>query len=167
LSSQLERMKEALQLCGVVVHGRNAELARKTKYSAGMVGKIMSGESIVTDKFIKYVSASYGINPEWIMTGEGLMFSEYIDGVPVIHNKSHIFGSELHDRIIKNLEDLSSEDLRDILKYVILVRENKRMNRLIERHCGCLNESEYEYAKRKYGDELALGMLLAGIIEDK
>ena len=70
----VERLLQAIENKGIKKHGRVSRVSEATKYSKAMVSMVFAGEEEMTDKFLRSVCSAYGINEEWVKTGEGDMF---------------------------------------------------------------------------------------------
>ncbi|MCE1226501.1 MAG: hypothetical protein LWW87_08460 [Geobacteraceae bacterium] len=67
---KLARLLKALVDSGVMHGERNRTVANATGYSEGTVKRILSGNAVLTDRFIKIVCAGFQIRPEWVNIGE-------------------------------------------------------------------------------------------------
>lgn len=72
----LSRLIEALKTKGLNGRGANAKIAKDTGYSAATVSVTFSDESKLTDKFLRAICTTYGINEEWVKTGKGEVFQQ-------------------------------------------------------------------------------------------
>ena len=82
-SDVLKRMHEALDAVGLPKRGRNGIVAQKTGYSLGMVGKILSGHTEITDRFIRAFCWAFRLREEWVShgTGDQLLTSTEIENI--------------------------------------------------------------------------------------
>ena len=74
----LDRLISALEIKGLTGVGGQASIAAATGYSAATVSTVFNKKSKLTNKFLRSVCSAYGINEEWVRTGEGEMFMKKI-----------------------------------------------------------------------------------------
>lgn len=67
---KLNRLLSALTNFGVSFGVRNKTVASATHYSEGSIKRLLSGNTPLTDRFIKEVCAKFQIREEWVMKGE-------------------------------------------------------------------------------------------------
>lgn len=67
---KLERLLTALTNFGVSFGVRNKTVASATHYSEGSIKRLLSGNTPLTDRFIKEVCAKFQIREEWVIKGE-------------------------------------------------------------------------------------------------
>ncbi|OGU14548.1 MAG: hypothetical protein A2076_01655 [Geobacteraceae bacterium GWC2_53_11] len=66
----LDRLQEALKEVGVEQGSRNRTVAEKTGYSEKTVGNLLSGNSKLTNRFLRTVCEVFNIRPEWLAKGD-------------------------------------------------------------------------------------------------
>ena len=69
----LDRLRKALENKGIVGRGAAAKIAKDTGYSAATVSVAFNDPEKLTERFLRAVCNAYGINEEWVRTGEGEM----------------------------------------------------------------------------------------------
>lgn len=69
MTTPLERIHQALDIKGVPERGRVKLVCEKTGYSQGMVSKLLSGKSVLLDRFINVLCSSLLINKDWVVSG--------------------------------------------------------------------------------------------------
>lgn len=70
----IERLAEAIGMIEVKQRGRNAAVARATRYSPAMISAVFSGDEPLSDKLLAAICSAYSINEDWVRTGFGPMF---------------------------------------------------------------------------------------------
>ena len=65
-----DRLLAGLAFRGVSGRGMNTRIAEKTGYTLSMIGKALSGKVVMGERFVKVVCNAFGINEEWVLTGQ-------------------------------------------------------------------------------------------------
>lgn len=72
----LDRLKKALEINGLSGRGFFARLAKDTGYSAASMSvAFKNGE--ISDKLLRSICTTYGINEDWVRTGQGDMMAKH------------------------------------------------------------------------------------------
>lgn len=96
---KLERLHTALDAAEVPIKGRGKALVETTGYSQGMISRFLTGKDTLNERFIKTVCRKYGLNEEYIESGEGSIFSG-LSITSKIYDNTLI--QKIHDAIINS-----------------------------------------------------------------
>lgn len=77
------------------------ELANTLKMSPSSISKIEKSERALTDRFISQVSKEFGVNENWLKTGEGEIFIDSSDNELIAEIAANIINS--NDKFMKNV----------------------------------------------------------------
>lgn len=77
------------------------ELANTLKMSPSSISKIEKSERALTDRFISQVSKEFGVNENWLKTGEGEIFIDSSDNELIAEIAADIINS--NDKFMKNV----------------------------------------------------------------
>ena len=72
-NDKLSRLLIGLKGAGVNKGERNKTVAGTTGYSVGTINRILSGNAVLTDRFIKAVCGAFGINEKWVLEEKELI----------------------------------------------------------------------------------------------
>jgi transcriptional regulator with XRE-family HTH domain len=88
------------------------EFGKKIAVAQGYMASIEKGEREVTPKIAKLISSEYGVNEEWIETGEGEMFK----------SEETLFGL-----LGAKLKDLDETDRKILIEYIKLTPAQRKI----------------------------------------
>lgn len=70
VDERLDRLLEVLKQMGVEHGSRNKTVANKVGYSEKTVANILSGNAVLTDRFIKMVCRSFDVEDDYVLKGD-------------------------------------------------------------------------------------------------
>jgi transcriptional regulator with XRE-family HTH domain len=98
INHRIMEMREALGL-------KQTELSEGIKMSQTYIGNIETGKRKVNDRLISLLVMTYGVNEEWLRTGNGNMFNKEIDPKTerILRNFKKLDGL-LQDYVLKQID---------------------------------------------------------------
>jgi len=91
------------------------KMGKELGISGSAVSQIEMGQTIINEKHIKLISGVFGINEEWLRTGEGPIEKEGFNS--------------LEEEIINVYRQLSPDGQKIVMDYIDYVQENERKMR--------------------------------------
>ncbi len=145
---KLSRLLKALVDSGVMHGERNRTVANATGYSEGTVKRILSGNAVLTDRFIKIVCAGFQIRPEWVNIGEE-------PALLTASNKFKVFSDAIAARQKSQQNDawVVSTSMDDIFTPPV---SEKQLRTIISNHFASCDE--------ECTDDLNLGSIISDIL---
>lgn len=118
-------MNERIKKLRKYLHLTQDEFGEKLGVKKSAVSKIEKGENGVTDQMIKLMKKEFGVNEDWLRTGEGEMFPEF-DRADAIAKLADDIMTEVPDsfksRLVTALAQMTDEQwklLEDITYKVV------------------------------------------------
>lgn len=119
-----ERIKELRASLGI----SQRAFADKVHMSKTAVSAIENGQRVVTDRYIYIICNEFGVNEDWLRTGEGEMFAPKTWEEEVADLTLKIFDdeNEMRKRLVNIVANLSDEQI-DVLQEIAekWVNDNK------------------------------------------
>jgi hypothetical protein len=140
MESKTLRLVEGFKALGLWdVRGLNAEISRKTGFTASYAGKVFKGVCIPADKFFISVCEKFGICADWVLKGKKPVLAT---SDPLGVNKGFEQGNRLVSGINSALPDLRNTN-----------REHEQLDILIYRDYGGVKADIWEVIKNLSTEE--------------
>ncbi len=102
---------------------KQEELAKITGVSQGFISDVEKGKKMPGSGFVISLKRCFNINPDWLLTGEGGMFT-------ISSDRGEI--DPITQRILNMLKDMDAEDKIYILKHIEHIEREKSLTEIMK-----------------------------------
>ncbi len=117
-----ERIKETRKELGL----NQAQFGERIALKQNTVGQIENGVRSVTERTIKLICREFGVDYEWLTTGEGAMFVDNADAFDLLVDNLLSSEKETAKAVFKALARLGGEEWKIFKKIVLDMAEELR-----------------------------------------
>ncbi len=170
-----KRLKEIRKLRNMT----QGKLASSINTSAGYISEVESGKKVPGSNFLISLKRVYGVNPTWLLIGEGEMFKSDSD----TKNKDIGMNSEFIERLRKDLKDkddsfyaslsMSKEKILDVilekekLSRIEVIELSRKLNRSLDEYIYLAGYVPEEFKRVLKNPRMLESLRTAGKLTDK
>lgn len=100
----IENLMQAMAVVEPKKHGRVTAVAKATGYSKAMISAVFTGREPLQEKLLNAICSAYGINREWVKTGQGEMLSRLN-----IKNADGVMAEKMAFDVLQKAKELRDE----------------------------------------------------------
>lgn len=122
------------------------EFGDRVRVSQGHLTSVETGARAVTDKFVKLLHLEFGVNEQWLISGEGEMFEDHGDEFDEIARQLNL--NDLQRRLLRIVYEMPIEYQRMIRDFARQIVDSEEPENAYERDGRIVTD-----ALRKYDEE--------------